>query len=101
MRNATSVLSNSPTLWTVACQTPLSMGFSRQEYCSELPCPPQGYLPDPESRPRPRPIFPNLSPVSPVLQAESLLLSHWQSPSYSPWGHKRVGHDLAKQQQQH
>ena len=27
------------TLWTVAHQAPLSMGFSRQEYCSELPCP--------------------------------------------------------------
>ena len=30
-----------------ACQAPLSMGFSRQEYCSELPCPPPGDLPDP------------------------------------------------------
>ena len=31
-----------PTLvtpWTVACQAPLSMGFSRQEYWSGLPCP--------------------------------------------------------------
>ena len=27
------------TPWTVACQAPLSMGFSRQEYCSELPFP--------------------------------------------------------------
>ena len=27
------------TLWTVACQAPLSMGFSRQEYWSGLPCP--------------------------------------------------------------
>ena len=27
-------------LCTVACQTPLSMGFSRQEYWSRLPCPP-------------------------------------------------------------
>ena len=30
------------TLWTVACQAPLSMGFSRQEYWSGLPCPPLG-----------------------------------------------------------
>ena len=30
------------TLWTVACQAPLSMGFSRQEYWSGLPCPPPG-----------------------------------------------------------
>ena len=35
------------TLWTVACQAPLSMGFSRQEYWSELPCPSPGDLPDP------------------------------------------------------
>ena len=27
------------TLWTIACQAPLSMGFSRQEYWSELPFP--------------------------------------------------------------
>ena len=27
------------TLWTVACQTPLFMGFSSQEYWSGLPCP--------------------------------------------------------------
>ena len=32
---------------TVAHQTPLSMGFSKQEYCSGLPCPPPGDLPDP------------------------------------------------------
>ena len=36
------------TLWTVACQMPLSMGFSRQEYWSGLPQPPPGDLPDPE-----------------------------------------------------
>ena len=35
------------TLWTVARQAPLSMGFSRQEYWSGLPCPPPGALPDP------------------------------------------------------
>ena len=33
-------------LWTVACQAPLSMGFSRQEYWSELPFPPPGDFPD-------------------------------------------------------
>ena len=32
-----------------APQAPLSMGSSRQEYCSELPCPPPGDLPDPEA----------------------------------------------------
>ena len=30
------------TLWTVGCQAPLSMGFSRQEYWSVLPFPPLG-----------------------------------------------------------
>ena len=35
------------TLWTVACQAPLFMGFSRQQYWSGLPYPPPGDLPDP------------------------------------------------------
>ena len=34
------------TLWTAARQAPLSMGFSRQEYWSGLPCSPPGNLPD-------------------------------------------------------
>ena len=34
------------TPWTVACQAPLSIGFSRQEYWSGLPYPPSGNLPD-------------------------------------------------------
>ena len=33
------------TLWTIAHQTPLSMGFSGQEYWSGLPFPPLGHLP--------------------------------------------------------
>ena len=41
-----SVVSDSVTPWTVACQAPLSMGFSRQEYWSGLPFPPPGDLPD-------------------------------------------------------
>ena len=56
------------TLWTVACQAPLPMGFSRQEYWSGLPFPPLGDLPDPGIEPA--------SPVSPALQADSLPLSH-------------------------
>ena len=39
-------------LWTVAHQTPQSMGFSRQEYWSELPFPSPGDLPDPGIEPR-------------------------------------------------
>ena len=36
--SVTSVMSDSATLWTVAHQASLSMGFSRQEYWSGLPC---------------------------------------------------------------
>ena len=39
------------TLWTVAHQVPLPMGFSRQEYWSGLPCPPPGDLPEPGIKP--------------------------------------------------
>ena len=47
--------------WTVACQVPLSMGLSRQEYWSGLPFPSPGNLPDP-----------GIEPGSPALQADSL-----------------------------
>ena len=43
----------------LARQAPLSMGFSRQEYCSVFPYPPLGDLPDPGIEPSP--------PVSPAL----------------------------------
>ena len=39
------------TLWTVACQAPLSMGFPRQKYWSESPCPPPADLRDPGIEP--------------------------------------------------
>ena len=57
------------TPWTIAHQAPLSMGFSRQEYWNGLPCPPPGNLPNPGIEP--------MSPGVPVIQVESLLLSHW------------------------
>ena len=41
-----SAMSNSATPWTAACQAPLSMGFPRHEYWSELPFPTPGHLPD-------------------------------------------------------
>ena len=44
------------TPWTVARQAPLSMGFSREEYWSGLPCSPPEDLPDPGFEPR----FPTL-----------------------------------------
>ena len=49
------------TPWTVACQAPLSMGFSEQEYWSGLPFPSPGDLPNPGIEPR-----------SPALQADAL-----------------------------
>ena len=49
------------TPWTVVHQSALSMGFSRQEYWSGLPCPPPGDLPNPGSK-----------PASPALYAVSL-----------------------------
>ena len=39
------------TPWSVVCQTPLSLGSSRQAYWSELPLPPPGDLPDPGIKP--------------------------------------------------
>ena len=48
-------------LWTVACQSLLSMGFSRQEYQSGLPFPSPGDLHNP-----------GIKPGSPELQADSL-----------------------------
>ena len=39
------------TLWTVASQAPLSMGFSRQQHWNWLLCPPPGDLPDPGIEP--------------------------------------------------
>ena len=60
------------TPWTVACQSPLSLGFSWQEYWSGLPCPSPGDLPDAGIEPA--------SPVPPALQADSLPLSHQGSP---------------------
>ena len=34
-----------------SCQAPLSVGFSRQEYWSGLPCPPPTHLPNPGIEP--------------------------------------------------
>ena len=58
------------TLWTVAQEAPLSMGFSRQENWSGLLCPPSGDLSNL-----------GIEPASPALQADSLLLSQWGRPT--------------------
>ena len=39
------------TLWTIACQAPLSMGFPKQEYWSGLPFPSPGDIPNPGIEP--------------------------------------------------
>ena len=44
---ACSVAQSFVTPWTVDCEAPLSVGFSRQEYWSGLPFPSPGALPDP------------------------------------------------------
>ena len=54
------------TLWTVPCQPPLRMGFSRQEHWHGLLCPPPGDLPDVGIKPM------------------SLCLLHWQAGSFYP-----------------
>ena len=56
------------TLWTIAHLAPLSMGFFRQEYWSELPCPPPGNLLDPGIE--------TASPATPAMQVDSLQWSH-------------------------
>ena len=55
------------TPWSVACQAPLSLEFSRQEYWSGLPFPSPRYLPNPGIKPR-----------SPTLEADFFTI--WAIP---------------------
>ena len=65
-------------LWTIARQTPLPMRFSRQEYWSELPCPPPGDLPYPETEPT--------SLMSPALACGFFTTSAtWEAPCMVYW----------------
>ena len=60
VREVASVVSDSlRPLGITACQVPLSIGFSREQYWSQLPCPCPGNLPDPGTEPE--------SLMSPVL----------------------------------
>ena len=64
------------TLWTVAHQAPLSMGFSKQEYWSGLPCPPPGDLLDPGIEPK--------SLVSPAVAAKFFTSgATWEALKYA------------------
>ena len=68
------------TLWTVAHQAPLSMGFSRQEYCSGLPCLSSGDLSDPGIEPAPL--------ISPAVVGRFFTTgTTWESPY---WGRHRI-----------
>ena len=69
-------------LWTIACQAPLSMGFSRQEHWSGLPCPPPGDLPDPGMEPA--------SLMSPALAGRFFTTSAtWEAPKIRIQGSKK------------
>ena len=73
-----SIVSDSATPWTVACQAPLSMGFSRQEHWSGLPCPSSGGLPGD----LPDPGIAPASLVSPTLAGRYFIT--WEAPTYVP-----------------
>ena len=64
VRMCAKLLQSCATLWAIACQALLFMGFSRQEYLSGLPCPPPGDLPDSGIKP--------ISPGFFALQADPL-----------------------------
>ena len=69
-----------PTLatpWTVACQAPLSVGFSRQEYCSGLPFPSPGDLPNPGIKPGFYQIFKSSKSINgPVTEQDREMTPH-------------------------
>ena len=66
------------TLWSVALQAPLSMGFSRQEYWGVLPFFSARYLPNPGVKPG-SPVFqadalPSETPGKPIFQCISIII---------------------------
>ena len=76
------------TPWTITHQAPLSLGFSRQEYWSGLPCPPPRDLPHPGIEATP--------PMSLALQVDSLprlpwwlrqlsVCLQWGRPGFDSW----------------
>ena len=67
------------TLWTVARQAPLSMGFSRQEYWNGLACPSPGDLPNPGSE-----------PMAPALQMDSLPAELPEKPQNKNTAHQNL-----------
>ena len=92
--------------WAIACQAPLSMEFSRQEYWSGLLFPSPGDLPDPRSEPgSPASRADSLPPEPPgvvnisVSAVPGLNCSMWDlvpSPGIEPrsptWGARSLSH---------
>ena len=72
----------STTSWTVVRQAPLSLGFSRQEYWSGLPCPPPENLPDPGIKPT--------SPASPALAGRLFTTEPPEKPRFVCNTHLRL-----------
>ena len=94
------------TPWTVACQVPLSMGFSRQEYWSGLQFPSPGDLPDPGIKlvfpTLPADSLPSKPPENPYMQSTSWKTPDWmnyklewrekyQQPQICRWCHSNGG----------
>ena len=68
-------------LWTVACQAPLSMEYSKQEYSSGLPPPSPEDLPNPE-----------IEPMSPALAGRFFTTELLGSPNWSTEPTKYTNH---------
>ena len=69
-------MSDSATPWTVACQAPLSVGFSRQEYWSGLPFPSPG------------------DPSNPGIEPASVISTCIDRKIFDPYHHQ--GNQIAK-----
>ena len=86
------------TPWTVARQALLSMGFSRQEHWSGLPCPPPGDHPDPgiePAFPKPPALAGRVFTISSTWEAQTHI---WRANNKSLWKYKQLlalsrGHD--------
>ena len=80
------------TLWTVAGHAPVSMGFSRQDYCSGLPFPTPGNLPNPGIK--------STSLMSPAL-AGGLFTSICGTRIYQRWFINWLGEEYILKKWQH
>ena len=92
-----AVMSNSfATLWTLAHQAPLSMGFYRHKYWRGLPYSPPGHLPDPQAKP--------ISLLSPTLAGRFFTTSAiWETQTWSSvqFNHSVMSDSLRLHESQH